>query len=194
MKDNYFEILLLVLIVIVGIQGYYLYNINNSIKDKQISGGEYSLSIPTIRSFDDFFENHSDSIIEMDRLRRNMEKNFMDLEDLFQTTSSLNKFSSELYRIPRLDMKEKDSKYIVIMEIPGIDKNAIDIKIEKDQLIVSAKVSREKDSNTTSYYRHERHTSSYKRIVTLPSDADEKSLTSDYKDGLLTLTLNKKIP
>jgi HSP20 family protein len=194
MKENYLEILLLLLIVVVGIQGYYLYDLNSTLKDRQISeqvGG--SLLIPEIRSFNGVFDKNTDPFMEMERLRQEMENSFMDFENLFQTTPSLNQFSSRLYRIPRLDLKEEDSKYIVTMEVPGIDKNAIDIKIVKGRLIVSAKVSEEKDNNTTAYYRHERRTSSYKRVVKLPSDADENSLQSSYKDGLLTITFDKKI-
>ena len=123
-----------------------------------------------------------------------MERNFMDFENFFQTTPSFNQFSSRLYRMPRFDMKEQDGKYIVTMEIPGIDKSAIDIKTENGRLVVSAQMSQEKDNNTTTYYRHERRTSSYKRVIQLPSDVNEKSFNSEYKNGLLTIVFEKTIP
>lgn len=193
MKENYFEILLLVLVVVVGLQSYSLYNINNSLKDKQVTLNGYSLLIPKIRSFDGFFDNHVDPFMEMERLRQEMEGSFVNLENLFQTTPSLRQFTSKMYRIPRLDVKEKDSKYIVIMEIPGVDQATIDIKTQNGELVVSANVSEQQDDNNTAYYRHERRTSSYKRIIKLPSDVDKVSLKSDYKDGLLTVTFDKKI-
>ena len=46
-----------------------------------------------------------------------------------------------MYRIPRLDVKEKDSKYIVIMEIPRVDQATIEIKTQNGELVVRANVS-----------------------------------------------------
>ena len=194
MKENYLKIVLLALIAVVAIQGYYLYDMNRTVSDKKASGGIEELSVlpnmlPSVR----FFDIEEDPFVEMERLRREMENSFMNLENLFQTTPSLNQFSSRLYRIPRFDMKAQDGKYIITMEVPGLDKSAIDIKTENGQLIVSAKVSEEKDNNTTTYYRHERRTSSYKRVIQLPADANEKSWQTDYKDGLLTITFDKRI-
>ncbi len=192
MKDNYFEILLLVLIVVVGVQGYYLYDINSKLKDEQSRELGSSLLIPEIRSFNGLFDDNIDPFMEMERLRQDMERSFIDFENLFQTTPSLNQFSSKLYRIPRLDIKEKDSQYILIIEVPGINNKAIDIKTENGRLVISANISEAKDNNTTSYYRHERRTSSFKRIIELPQNINEKSLQSSYKDGLLTITFSKK--
>ena len=75
-------------------------------------------------------------------------------------------------------MKEQDGKYIITIEVPGLDKNEINIKTENGQLIVSANVSKVKDNNTTTYYQRERRMSSYRHITLLPTDANEKSLHS----------------
>ena len=195
MKDNYLKIVLLALIAVVAIQGYYIYDVNRSLKDKQVSlDVKESLMIPKLRPFDGFFNENEDSFKEMERLRRGIENSFMDFENFFQITPFFERFSSKLYRTPRFDMKDHDGKYIITMEVPGIDKSEIDIKTQDGQLIVSAKLSQEKDNNTTTYYRHERRISSYKRVITLPTNADETSMHSDYKDGLLRITFDKKIP
>ena len=183
MKGSYLEIVLLALVAVVAVQGYYLYDMNRTLKEEQVS--------PT---FNGFFDANGDSFVEMESLRHKMERNFMDFENFFQTTPSFNQFSSRLYRMPRFDMKEQDGKYIITMEVPGIDKSAIDIKTENGRLVVSANVSEEKDNNTTTYYRHERRTSSYKRVIQLPADANKKSFNSEYKNGLLTITFEKTIP
>jgi len=91
-------------------------------------------------------------------------------------------------------MKEQNGKYFITIEVPGLDKHAINIKTENGQLIVSANVSKEKDNNTTTYYQRERRTSNYRHVTLLPTDANEESLHSEYKDGLLTITFEKIIP
>ena len=183
MKDSYLKIVLLALVAVVAIQGYYLYDMNRTVKDEQVS-----------LSFNSFFDENGNAFVELERLRQNMETNFMDFENFFQTTPAFDHLSSKLYRTPRFDMKEQDSKYIITMEVPGLDKSDIDIKTDNGKIMVSTQVSQVKDNNTTTYYRHERRTSSYKRVIQLPADANEKSFNSEYKNGLLTITFEKTIP
>lgn len=193
MKDNNLKIIVLALVVVVAIQGYYLYDINRSTKQKQASSELSTLFVlPKIKPFEGFFDEKGDPFLEMERLRRDMENSFRDFDNFFQTTPSFDQFYSRLQRTPRFDMKEQNGQYVITMEVPGADSSGIETKIENGYLLVSAKVSEEKDDNTTTYYRHERHTSSYKRAILLPSDTDEKSLQSEYKDGLLIITLDKK--
>ena len=173
MKENYLKVVLLLLIAVVSIQGYFLYDVNRTMNERRVSVFPF---------------------IEMDRMHREMEKKFMNFEDFFQTVPSLKQFYSKFYRTPSFDMKEQDGKYIITMEVPGLDKDAINIKTEHGRLIVSAKVSKEKENNTTTYYQRERRMSSYRHVVLLPTDANEKSLHSEYKDGILSITFKKIIP
>ena len=195
MKEDYLKIVLLVLIVVVGIQGYFLYDMNRAMNEKHVSvkSGE-SLISPSLVPFVGFFDSRKDPFIEMERMRLDMENRFMDFENFFKTVPSLNQFDYKLYRTPSFDMKGQDGKYIITMEVPGLDKDAINIKTEDGQLIVSADVIKEKDSNTTTYYQRERRKSSYRHVIMLPLDANEKSLHSEYKNGLLIITFEKKIP
>ncbi len=195
MKDNYLKYVVLALVGVVAIQGYYLYDINRTKKEKPLFTEVGSLfMVPDVKPFSGFFDKNDDPFLEMERLRREMENNFRNMENFFQTTPSLKQFSSRLYRTPLFDMKEKDGKYIITMEIPGSNSHEIVTKIENGHLLVSANVSEEKEDNATTYYRHERRTSHYKRVISLPNDTDEKSLKSDYKDGLLSITFDKEKP
>ena len=195
MKENYLNVVLLLLVVVVAIQGYFLYDMNRTINEEKVSVKNWkSLVSPDVAPFTGFVDSREDPFVEMERMRREMEKRFMNFEDFFKTVPSLNKFYSKFYRTPSYDMKEQDGKYIITIELPGLDKHAINIKTENGQLVVSANVSEEKDNNTTTYYQRERRTSSYKHVTLLPTDANEKSLHSEYKDGLLTITFEKTIP
>ena len=184
MKENYLNVVLLLLVVVVAIQGYFLYDLTRGINDKQVS----------VKVGESFVLPDGDPFVEMERMRSEMENRFMDFEDFFQTVPSLNQYYSKLNRTPSSDMKEQDGKYIITIEVPGLDKNEINIKTENGQLIVSANVSKVKDNNTTTYYQRERRMSSYRHITLLPTDANEKSLHSEYKNGLLTITFEKTIP
>lgn len=198
MKEDYLKIILVLLIAVIAIQGYYLYDVNRSKNVKNEIPVYVSQRAPLLfdamDSMDGFFDENKNPFIEMGRLRRQMENNFRDIENYFQAIPSFNKFTLESYRIPRFDMKEQKGKYIITMEIPGSLSNAIKTKVENGRLSVSAKISEEKDDNSTNYYRHERHSSSYKHEMMLPADADASSLQKEYKDGLLIVTIDKKNP
>ena len=195
MKDNYLKYIVLALVAVVAIQAYYLYGINRTAKDKQVFAEVGSLfMMPDVKPFDGFFDEKGDPFVEMERLRGEMENSFRNMENFFQTTPSLKQFSSRLYRTPLFDMKEQNGKYVITMEIPGSNNREITTKVENGHLLISANVSEEKEDNSTTYYRHERRTSHYKRVIPLPNDADEKSLQSDYKDGLLSIAFDKKHP
>ena len=195
MKENYLKLVLLLLIVVVAVQGYFLYGVNSTINENRVSAkASDSLALQNVVPFVGFFDRNEDPFIEMERMRHEMENRFMNIEDFFQTVPSLNKFYFKFHRTPRFDMKDQDGKYFITIELPGLDKQAINIKIENGQLIISANVSKEKDNNTTTYYQRERSTSSYRHVTLLPTDANEKSLYSEYKDGILTVTFEKIIP
>ena len=188
MKEDYLKVILVLLVAVIAIQGYYLYDMGCSKNAKSEVSIYSNQRVPLL------FDESTNPFIEMERLRRKMENNFRDIEDYFQAIPSFNKFTLQSYRVPRFDMKEQGEKYIVTMEIPGSLSNAIKTKVENGRLFVSAKILEEKDDNNTNYHRHERHASSYRHEVTLPDDADADSLQKEYKDGLLILTINKKNP
>jgi HSP20 family protein len=198
MKEDYLKVILVLLIAVIAIQGYYLYDVYRSTNVKHEVPVYVSQRTPlffdAMGSVDGFFDENENPFIEMERLRRKMESSFRDIEDYFQAIPSFNKFTLESYRVPRFDMKEQKGKYIITMEIPGSLSNAIKTKVENSSLSVSAKISEEKDDNSTNYYRHERHARSYRHEVKLPSDVDADSLQKEYKNGLLIITLDKKKP
>jgi HSP20 family protein len=198
MKEDYLKVILLLLVGVIAVQGYFLYDLYRpkNVKDATIIylPQRVPLVFDAMESMDSFFDERKNPFIEIERLRRKMENNFRDIEDYFQAIPSFNKFALGSYRVPRFDMKEQNGKYIIRMEIPGSLSNAIEAEIKNGRLFVNAKVSEEKDDNTTSYYRHERLASSYRHELMLPSDVDAESLQKEYKDGLLTVTLKKKNP
>ncbi len=193
MKENYLKVIMSLLVVVIMVQAYYLYDENRS------EGEVFAYSLkkaPFILNHEEwvnsFFNENKNPFVEMERLRHKMEENFMDMASYFQAIPEFNEFFSESYRMPRFDMKEQNGKYVLIMEIPGSLIDAIDVKIENGKLAVSAKASKEKDDDFTNYYYHERQAVNYRREVTLPLDADVGSLKKEYKDGLLILTISKK--
>ncbi|OZB60685.1 MAG: heat-shock protein Hsp20 [Lysobacterales bacterium 14-68-21] len=93
----------------------------------------------------------------------------------------------------RLDVTEKDDAYVVKADIPGVDKNDIEISVDGGQVAISAesKRSSEKKENEHTLVS-ERYVGRVYRAFGLPNEVDSDKADARYEGGVLTLTLPKK--
>ncbi len=86
---------------------------------------------------------------------------------------------------------DKDKAYIININMPGFEKKDIQVRTEGRQLIVSgetAKGGTEKGRNV--YVQESRH-GNFMSTFLLPQDARINQMTTEYKDGVLTITIPK---
>jgi len=92
----------------------------------------------------------------------------------------------------KIDVHESDTSYTVKAELPGVDKNDIDVKIDGNLVSINAKVERNKEvKEGERVIRRERYSGAISRSFSLGSDVDEATATAQYQDGVLSLTLPK---
>jgi HSP20 family protein len=93
----------------------------------------------------------------------------------------------------RIDVTEDDEAYTVKAELPGVEKNDIDVKIEGNLVSIAATIVRSNElKEGERVLRRERYSGSVSRSFTLATDIDEAAASAQYKDGVLTLALPKK--
>ena len=94
----------------------------------------------------------------------------------------------------KMDVKESDGGYTVSAEIPGVKKEDIHVTIEGSVVTVCAEVKQE-DTQTKDdkVLRSERYYGSVSRGISLPQDIDQSQAKAKYDNGILTLTLPKKL-
>ena len=94
----------------------------------------------------------------------------------------------------KMDVSEDDKAYTVHAEIPGVKKEDIHVTIDGNQVAVSAEVKNEKEvKEGGKVLRSERYYGKVSRAFTLGQDVDEATAQAKYKDGVLELTLPKKV-
>lgn len=94
----------------------------------------------------------------------------------------------------RIDVTENDKEYQVLAEMPGVKKEEINVTINANEVIVSAEVKHEKDvKNGDSMLRAERYYGKIQRELSFAQEIDEAKAQAKYNDGVLELTLPKKI-
>lgn len=93
-----------------------------------------------------------------------------------------------------LDMYEKDNQVVVKAEAAGFQEDDIEITIDSGVLTISGQTSseQEEEEENKTYYIKEMSQSSFSRSVQLPTSVDEESISADYQDGIITVTMNKK--
>jgi HSP20 family molecular chaperone IbpA len=94
---------------------------------------------------------------------------------------------------PRTDMKQADKEYIITMDIPGMDKDKINVETKQGMLIISGeRQSETQDNKNNQYYRQERSFGSFTQAVPLPEDAKADHIEASYKNGVLTVTVARE--
>jgi HSP20 family protein len=93
---------------------------------------------------------------------------------------------------PRVDIYEDEHTISLKMELPGMDEEDIDVRIEGNTLAVHGERKFEKDEKEENYRRIERQYGSFTRSFTLPSSVDPSQVSAYYDKGVLKLNLAKK--
>jgi HSP20 family protein len=92
---------------------------------------------------------------------------------------------------PSADVFEKNGEIVVKAELPGVEKDAIEVTVEKGSLVIKGERRAEEEVKEESFYRMERFTGSFFRRFPLPEGIDEDSITAEYHDGVLEVHVPK---
>lgn len=124
--------------------------------------------------------------------------------DMWDPEAEMNRMQSIMYRMraatpgsdilsPRVDIKESPQQYIITMDIPGMPKDKIDVKVQQGNLVVSGERSSEQEDNSQGgqFYRHERSFGRFLRAVPLPSDIKTDNIDAQYNNGVLTVKVGR---
>jgi HSP20 family protein len=95
--------------------------------------------------------------------------------------------------IPPVDIREEDDKFILQVDIPGVNPKKVEISME-DSNILTLKGSREETlkEEKRGYHRIERIKGSFYRRFTLPDTADAEQVTATSRHGVLEIIIGKK--
>ncbi|MCL2129527.1 MAG: Hsp20/alpha crystallin family protein [Treponema sp.] len=96
-------------------------------------------------------------------------------------------------RPPSVDVRENEKSYILEAELPGFDDKDIEVRMDGSNLTIeSKKVEEKNEDKDRNYLIRERRVSSFSRSFKLPENADSESVSASFKNGILSLEINKK--
>ncbi|UMZ74835.1 Hsp20/alpha crystallin family protein [Natranaerofaba carboxydovora] len=112
--------------------------------------------------------------------------------------SLLDKFDTEFglkSNYGRTDIYEKDGELHFEIELPGLDKENLNARIEEDRLIVEGEITRDDKIEKENYLRMERSRGEFKKAFPLPNETDTDSidnLKAKFQDGILKISVPLK--
>ena len=98
----------------------------------------------------------------------------------------------ELVSDMRVDITEDDKAYYIDAEIPGVEKDDIEVSVEGNRVAINAEAKRENQKKDGKELIVERSWGRAYRAFALPDDIDGNRTEARYDKGVLTLTLPKK--
>ena len=93
---------------------------------------------------------------------------------------------------PPVDIYEDEHNITLKMEVPGIDEEDIDVRIENNTLTIRGERRFEKEEKEENFSRVERQYGSFTRSFTLPSSVETENIQASYDKGVLEIRLTKK--
>jgi len=92
---------------------------------------------------------------------------------------------------PPIEVFEKEDKFVVKAELPGMKEEDIDVSVVGDTLTLKGERKAETEVKEEDYYCCERSYGSFFRSIALPSTVDAKKIEASFEDGVLEVSLPK---
>ena len=115
--------------------------------------------------------------------------------DIFDEVFADPFFGEKENKIMKTDLKEKDGKYMLEIDVPGYDKEDIKIELNEGYLTVSAEKNEEKEDKDkhAKYLNTERFTGMCSRSYYVGESLKEEDIKASFKNGILSIEFPKEV-
>lgn len=113
-------------------------------------------------------------------------------DDFFRDTT-LSPVFGENYNqfVPKINVLETDTEYKVLAELPGLEEKDFEITLEDDVIKLKGEKKNTVETKDGSYHKVESSYGSFERHLKLPEATLPEKVKAQFKNGLLTLTIEK---
>ena len=110
--------------------------------------------------------------------------------DLFER---LDQQMASAERVPNAEILDSESNYTVRLELPGVDRNSIDIKATNRNLVICAQRPAASSDDSQSPLISEFRSGTWSRSFRFPHSLDRDQIKATYRDGILEITAGKAV-
>jgi HSP20 family protein len=132
------------------------------------------------------FRSSADVFAELNRLQSLLDQTFR--------TGPASIRSAQSSGFPVLNVGTTPEAIEVMALAPGLDPNALEITVDRGLLVIAGerKSQLPPEGERTSVYARERFTGKFRRVVSLPEDADPAQVQASYRDGVLRVSVARR--
>jgi HSP20 family protein len=94
--------------------------------------------------------------------------------------------------VPAFEVRENQSAILVRADLPGVKVEDLEVTLTGNRLQISGRREAEQASESDTVYTLERQYGTFARTFTLPESVDANQISTDLKDGVLTVVLPKR--
>lgn len=94
--------------------------------------------------------------------------------------------------VPAVDIKEDDTQFLIVADVPGVDPENIEVHMENGMLSIKGERKEERKEEGEGYKRIERSCGTFHRRFSLPETADADGITAKSHNGSLEITIPKR--
>lgn len=126
---------------------------------------------------------------EIEEIRKEMDRLF---EEFLSPVRRRRAVSTEGVISPNVDIFERGNELVILVELPGVKKEEIELVISDDRLIVKGEIKKPEGVKEEDYIVNERSYGSFTRSINLPSDIDKSSVKASFNNGILEISMLRK--
>ncbi|HEV2622262.1 MAG TPA: Hsp20/alpha crystallin family protein [Frateuria sp.] len=93
---------------------------------------------------------------------------------------------------PRVDIKEEDKRFVIFVDVPGVDPANIEVSMEKGILTIKGERTVQNQEQNGRFTRIERAHGTFHRRFALPDSADPEGITAVGRHGVLEIVIPKR--
>jgi len=134
-----------------------------------------------------------DPFAEMQRMQEDVDRIFSNAFSQFRQSPRFGGLASEPSFSPRIDVTEEKDRYVLRVDLPGVDEGSINVDVDGKQVRISGKRESvvEDQGQGGRSVRHERHVGEFVRTVELPGPVDATKMEAKQEQGVFTIVLPK---
>jgi HSP20 family protein len=129
---------------------------------------------------------YGDIFAELNRLQQ-------DFEQAFQPASARSIRAMPRNTFPVINVGSTPDAVEVLALAPGLDPAALQLSVDKGLLVIAGERKEDQPADEkVAVYARERYKGAFRRVISLPEDADPAKISATYRDGLLRVTVARR--
>ncbi|RKZ95794.1 MAG: hypothetical protein DRQ43_05030 [Gammaproteobacteria bacterium] len=214
-SSNIIMILLFVMLAAIVIQSWYMIGMQQKLEQIQSTDAVTGQVQQTISQSNKNINNHLNSqnptayndrfngsfdpdnwdpLSEMQQMQVYMNQIFGDAFNRFDQSSNFNYLFKNNQFSPQIDVLEEKDKFVVKVNLPGVDNENVDVTLEDKTLTITGSIDQKKEETDEQgrVVSRERHSGKFNRVITIPVPLKQDGMTTHIEKGVLEITLLKK--